>query len=78
MQNNNISITDFKTHCLEIIAKLQAGNKALVITKHDKAVAKIEAIKQDDASIFGLMKDRMKIKGDIINPIDEEWSCENE
>ncbi len=75
----NISISDFKAHCLEIIANLQHSQKPLTITKHDKPVAKIEAISDGSShSLFGLMADRATIKKDIIKPITEKWSCEND
>jgi len=32
--------------------------------------------KPSQASIFVLLKDKAKIKSDIINPIKENWSCE--
>jgi hypothetical protein len=29
-----------------------------------------------ESSIFGLLKDKAEIKGDIIEALDENWSCE--
>jgi len=72
-----IAISQFKSHCLEIINKLQISGESFVITKRHKAVAKVESINQPSkTSIFGILKDKAEIKDDIINPINENWSCE--
>lgn len=76
MQNNSISVSDFKTHCLEIITKLK---KPIMITKHDKPVARLEPLgNNSNSSLFGSMKERAKIKKDIVKSLDEKWSCEDE
>jgi antitoxin (DNA-binding transcriptional repressor) of toxin-antitoxin stability system len=72
-----IAISQFKTHCLEIIDKLQVTHEPIIITKRDKPVATITAFEEPaKASIFGLLKDKAKIKGNIVKPIAEKWSCE--
>jgi prevent-host-death family protein len=79
MKNTEIAISYFKAHCLEIIDKLQSNHKAIVITKRGAPVAKI--ILFDDAekpSLFGSMKHKAKIKSDIVKPINEKWSAEND
>ena len=74
-----ISVSDFKTHCLEIINNLQFKQQQIIITKRDKVVAKLEAVDSEaSVSIFGMMKNKAKIKADIVKPINEKWSAEND
>lgn len=71
-----ITISQFKAHCLEIINKLQ-NNESIIITRRHKAVARVESINSSSKTcIFGMLKDKAKIKDDIIKPINEKWSCE--
>ena len=75
--STEIAISQFKAHCLEIIEKLQTNHELVIITKRDKPVATITAFnKEDKVSILGLLKDKAKIKSDVISPINENWSCE--
>ena len=74
-----ISVSEFKAHCLEIINNLQFKQQPIIITKRDKAVAKLENIdSKPAASIFGMLKNKAKIKTDIVKSINEKWSAENE
>ena len=45
------------------------------ITKHGKPVAQLVPIPAQSRSLFGYMKNTVKIKGDVVTPIDEEWSA---
>ena len=72
-----ISISQFKAHCLEIINNLQNNAESVVITKRHKPVAKIESFqKLSKTSIFGIFKDKAEIKGDIVVSLNENWSSE--
>lgn len=75
--SKKIAISEFKAHCLQIIDKLQINHESIVITKRDKPVATIMSFDAPvKSSMFGLLKDKAKIKRDIIKPISEKWSCE--
>ena len=68
----------FKTHCLAVIDDVYAKHETVVITKHGKPMAKLVPIKQEKDPIFGFMRGRGKIVGDIIEPIfpPEDWDAE--
>lgn len=75
---NKISISKFKTHCLEMIEKLNTNNEPIIITKRDKPIAKVipfNNLKKN--SLFGILKDKAEIKGNIIEPIDIIWEANN-
>ena len=73
-----IAAGKFKTHCLAVIDEVHAKHETIVITKHGKPMAKLVPILQEKDPIFGFMRGRGKIVGDIIEPIfpPEEWNAE--
>ncbi|NDA91293.1 MAG: type II toxin-antitoxin system Phd/YefM family antitoxin [Alphaproteobacteria bacterium] len=76
--STKIAISQFKSHCLEIIEKLQTNGQSVIITKRDKAVAKVLPIDNKKISLFGILKNKAEIKANILEPIDEKWNAENE
>ena len=74
-----IAISQFKSQCLEIIDKLQNNQETIIITKRDKPIAKVEAIMtKSNSSLFGILKNKAEIKGDILEPINEKWDATND
>ena len=76
--STKIAISQFKSHCLEIIEKLQTNGQSVIITKRDKAVAKVLPIDSKKVSLFGMLKNKAEIKANILEPIDEKWDAEHE
>ena len=76
--STKIAISQFKSHCLEIIEKLQTNGQSVIITKRDKAVAKVLLIDSKKVSLFGMLKNKAEIKANILDPIDEKWDAEHE
>jgi antitoxin (DNA-binding transcriptional repressor) of toxin-antitoxin stability system len=76
--STKIAISQFKSHCLEIIEKLQTNGQSVIITKRDKAVAKVLPIDSKKVSLFGMLKNKAEIKANILDPIDEKWDAEHE
>ncbi len=66
---------EFKAKCLAVMDEVQATRQPITITKRGKPVATlvpVEEQKKDD--IFGFMKGKIKILGDIESPIPaSEW-----
>ncbi|WP_341793614.1 MULTISPECIES: type II toxin-antitoxin system Phd/YefM family antitoxin [unclassified Rickettsia] len=80
--STNIAISEFKSHCSEILEDLQKTHQSIIITKRNIPIAKLEALnaqpkasKKPKTSIIGIFKGQGKITGDIISPI---WDTENE
>jgi prevent-host-death family protein len=65
----------FKTKCLAVMDEVQAKRETVIITKHGKPVAKIVPVEPQDDDIFGFLKGKGTIKGDIVSPAlsPEEW-----
>ncbi|MDR0773997.1 MAG: type II toxin-antitoxin system Phd/YefM family antitoxin [Rickettsia sp.] len=75
--STKIAISQFKSHCLEIIEKLQVNGQSVIITKREKAIAKVLPIDTKKVSLFGMLKNKAEIKADILEPIDEKWNVEH-
>jgi len=62
----------FKVHCLAVMDEVQAKREAVVITKRGKPVAKLVPAGQDADDIFGFLRGKGAITGDIISPVIED------
>ena len=71
----NIPAAVFKAECLKLMDEVARTGQPVVITKHGKPVAQLVPIPAQSSSLFGYMKNTVKIKGDVVAPIDEEWSA---
>jgi len=69
--------SEFKAKCLDIMDKVHDYNEEVTITKHGKDIAMlVPAVSHPAKSIFGFMKNSVKIKGDITKPTKEKWEAE--
>ncbi len=75
---SKIAISKFKSHCLEIIDKLQTNGQTIIITKRDKAIAQVLPIDTKKVSLFGMLKNKAEIKADIVKSIEEKWNAQHE
>ena len=58
-----IGAAKFKEQCLAILDRLEPGG--LIVTKHGKPIAKVLPISRASADLIGLLRGRVRIKGDI-------------
>jgi prevent-host-death family protein len=65
----------FKAHCLKVMDEVQKKRETIVITKHGKPVVKIVPADQDKDEIYGFLKGKGRIIGDVVSPAltPEEW-----
>ena len=71
-----IKASEFKAKCLAMMDEVARTGQGVVITKNGKPVAELvphKAAKKPE--LFGIWKNRIKIVGDIIAPIDVEWDA---
>jgi prevent-host-death family protein len=71
----------FKAQCLAVIDDVHDKHEEVVITKHGKPMARLVPIEKDGNnpdSIFGFLRGKVTIVGDIVGPIvdPEEWDDE--
>lgn len=63
----------FKTHCLAVMDEVHAKRQSVLITKRGKPVAKLVPVDPKDDDIFGFLRGKGKITGDIVAPAIEDW-----
>jgi prevent-host-death family protein len=65
----------FKVHCLKVMDQVQSKRESVIITKRGKPVAKLVPIIQEKDDIFGFLKGKVSILGDVVSPAltPEEW-----
>ena len=75
MKTTKIPAGVFKAKCLRIMDQVQARRETVIITKRGKPVAQLSPVEEVEDPIFGFMKNKGKITGDIISPAFtlEEW-----
>jgi len=69
-----IPATKFRNQCLAVIKKVQSTREPVIVTNRGVPLVKTVALppkKKDD--IFGFMKGKARIVGDIESPIPVEW-----
>jgi prevent-host-death family protein len=75
-QHRRIGAAQFKAHCLEILDEVERTGAEITITKHRKPVARIVPAAQNSATFCGSLKGSVLYAGDLISPIDVEWTAD--
>jgi prevent-host-death family protein len=71
----NISAANFKAECLKLMDQVEKTRQPIIITKHGRAVAQLAPVEANPRSLFGYMRHTVNIDGDIVAPLDIEWSA---
>jgi prevent-host-death family protein len=69
----DISAAPFKAECLKLMDLVEKTREPITITKHGRPVAQLAPVPAHDDSPFGYMKDSLKVEGDVMAPLAEEW-----
>lgn len=72
-----IPAAQFKAECLKLMDQVEKTREPIVITKHGRPVAQLTPVSAEPKSLFGYMKDTLKITGDVTAPIDVAWSAQS-
>lgn len=72
---SRIAAGEFKAKCLQLMDQVNETHVPIIITKHGVPIAKLVPIEEESVRLFGLQKDSVVIKGDIISPIGEDWDA---
>ncbi len=67
-----IGVAKFKEQCLSILDHLSPDG--LLITKRGKPVARVLPVHSNPSELFGALKDKVKIHGDIMST-GEKWNA---
>lgn len=70
-----VKASEFKAKCLKLMDEVADSGKEIVITKNGHPVSRLVPYREKPKSLFGIDKGRIKILGDIIEPLDVEWEA---
>ncbi len=71
-----IKASEFKTKCLKLMDEVANSGVEIVITKNDRPVSRLVPYRDEEPSMFGRDRDKIRILDDIIEPIDVQWDAE--
>ncbi len=72
---NMIKASEFKAKCLKLMDDVANTGEELIISKNGRPVVRLAPYRNKPASLFGIDKGKIKILGDIIEPLDVEWEA---
>ncbi|MFQ5737942.1 MAG: type II toxin-antitoxin system Phd/YefM family antitoxin [Acidobacteriota bacterium] len=67
--------SEFKAKCLRLMDEVARTGEPVVITKNGKPVSRLVPHRRKPATLFGSMEGSIKIKGDIVAPLDVDWEA---
>jgi len=67
--------SEFKATCLKVMDEVDKTGDPVLITKNGKPVSKLVPAHVRPKSLFGVMKGRVVIKGDIVSPLKADWEA---
>jgi prevent-host-death family protein len=59
----------FKSRCLKVMDRVQATGEPVIVTKRGKPVVKVIPAGPEKDELFGFMKGKFEIVGDIMSPV---------
>jgi prevent-host-death family protein len=69
--------SEFKSRCLKVMDRVQATGEPVIVTKRGKPVVKVVPAEPEKDDLFGFMKGKFEIVGDIVSPVTplEDWEA---
>lgn len=71
-----IKASEFKAKCLKLMDEVAETGEPLVITKNGRPVSQLVPYHRKPGTLFGILRNSLTIRGDIISPIDDEWEAD--
>lgn len=71
-----VKASEFKAKCLKLMDEVAETGESIVITKNGKPVSQLGPYRKKPKSVFGALRGSIKIKGDIISPLDVMWEAD--
>lgn len=69
--------SEFKAKCLKLMDEISANGGEIVITKNGLPVSRLVPYRERPNSLFGIDRGKIKINGDIVEPVDTVWEIES-
>jgi prevent-host-death family protein len=75
MRVRTIKASEFKAKCLALMDEVQRTGEPVLVTKNGRPVAELRPYGGAPKRGIGVLKDKIRITGDIISPVDVEWEA---
>jgi prevent-host-death family protein len=73
-----ISATEFKTHCMELLDRVRDHKEEVVITKRGKPVARLLPFQEGKPeTLLGCLAGTGRTVGDIVSPLEGLWKLDD-
>lgn len=71
-----IKASEFKAKCLKLMDQVAETGQEIVVTKNGRPVSRLVPYRTKPSTFFGRDRGRIRILGDIVEPVDVEWEAE--
>lgn len=71
-----VSAAEFKTHCLQLMDRVQQERSEVVVTKYGRPVARLVPYEPEPAPVLGHLRGTVTYYGDIVSPTGESWDAD--
>ena len=71
-----IKASEFKAKCLKLMDEVADSGVEIVITKNGRPVSRLVPYRDEEPTMFGRDRGKIRILGDIIKPINVKWEAE--
>ena len=68
-----VTASEFRAKCLALMDEVADTGEEIVITKRGVPVARLTPYRKRPESFYGKYRGRIKIQGDLDDPLDEDW-----
>lgn len=66
----------FKATCLRLMDQVRQTGEQIIITKNGKPVSRLVSYREVPETLFGLHKEKINSRDDLIAPLDIKWDAE--
>lgn len=71
------SAAEFKTHCLQLMDRVQNERAEVVVTRYGRPVARLVPYEPaETVSPFGVLRGTVAFHGDVVGPVGEAWDAD--
>lgn len=67
--------SEFKAKCLKLMDQVAETGESIVITKNGTPVSRLVPYRERPATLFGVSRGAIEVRGDLLEPVDVEWEA---
>ena len=71
-----IAVSDFKTHCLRLLDRVQSTREEITLTRYGKPIARVVPYDGEEEAFVGSLRGGVTGYDDLVSPLDEDWEAD--